>query len=139
MPTVECMGESFEVWPEISAWAFADFAEILGKSKDDADEFDPATITAMMGLLKDVVVPEEWERFKAVTRAKRANFGQLMQVVKDTTAAQAGRPTSRPSDSSDGPLATELNSGLSSEDRALAESGLRPDQKLAVLRTRDVA
>ena len=139
MPQIECMGESFEVQSEISAWAFADFAEVLGKSKDDANEFDPATITAMMSLLQDVIVPEEWVRFKTVTRAKRANFEQLMKVVKDTTAAQSGRPTSRPSDSSDGPTVTAPNSGLSSEDRALAASGLRPDLQLAIVRSRDVA
>ena len=138
MPTVECMGESFEVQAEISAWAFADFADAMGKA-GDSDELDPRTITAMMSLIQDCIVPDDWERFKTVTRAKRASFQQLMQVTRDMAEARAERPTGRSSDSPDGPTSTEQKSGLSLEDRALEVSGLRPDLKLAVLRTRGVA
>lgn len=137
MPTVECMGESFEVHSEISAWAFADFAKATKGSDSDAVSTD--AVLAMMDLLQDCIVADDWERFKAVTRAKRASFEQLMAVVKDMTEAQAERPTGRPSDSSDGPTTTNLNSELSLEDKALERSGLRPDQKLAVLRARGVA
>lgn len=136
MPTVECVGETFEVHGTISAWGLADFAEATAAA-GDADM--AKSIAAMMTLLKDCIVETEWERFKTVTRAKRASFDDLFQIIKDMSSANAERPTGRSSDSSDGPTATGQRSGLSSEDRALEMSGLRPDQKLAVMRTRGVA
>ena len=138
MPTVECMGETFTVQSDISAWAFADFAEAMEKNSD-GDKFSAGTILAMMKLLEDCVIPDEWDRFKALTRAKRASFDDLMQVIKDMTAARAERPTGRSSDSSGGPEDTGLKSVSSAADKALEDSALRPDQKLAVLRARGVA
>lgn len=136
MPTIDCMGETFEVHPNISFWALSDFAEAMGQQDGSVDAKSFKVITA---LIQDCIVPDDWGRFEAVTRAKRAGVDDLMKVVTSMVEANAERPTGRPSDSSDGPVVTFPNSELSSADKALDESGLRPDQKLAILRTRGVA
>jgi hypothetical protein len=137
MPSIECMGESFEVHPTMSFWALNDFAEAMAMAGDDVVEAQ--SFKVITALIKDCIVAEDWQRFEAVTRAKRASVEDLMSVVTAMTAANAQRPTGRPSDSSDGPEGTALSSGLSAADKALAASGLRPDQKLAILRAREVA
>lgn len=135
MPSIDCLGESFEVWPEISAWAFADFAAKM--EKDDSEAAGAGAVLATMALLKDCVIPEDWDRFEAHTRAKRASFEDLLAVIKSMTSKQAERPTVRSSDSSDGPLVIDQNSESNSDDSTLTR--FRPDQKLAALRSLGVA
>lgn len=131
MPKLDWLGESFDVQDEISAIAMGDFA--VAAAGDD-DKGSIATMAAMMGLLKDCVMPEDWQRFREVAVAKRAGFDALMEFVKDLITAQSERPTTQPSDFTDGLPATELKSVSSSADKVSQAFPGRPDKQLAVLR-----
>lgn len=135
MPTIQFYGEEFQVESEVSQFALMEFAEAAA---DGQDGDTMQGMASMLRLIQSAVAPDEWVRFRASARKNRADAASLTEVIKGAFGSTE-RPTGRSSDSSDGPLVTAPRSELSSEDRALEASGLRPDQKLAVLRSRDVA
>lgn len=132
MPTVTCMGESFETWPSISAMAYVDFARSM---KTDENSVSPDSVLALMDLLQDCLLPEEWDRFQQVTRSKRAGFEDLMNVIKAMVEAQADRPTGQPTDSSAGLPTTDQKSESTSANKVVDMFPGRPDKQAAVLRT----
>lgn len=133
MATAVFMGDSFNVQDEISAIAMGDFA-VAAASTEGEDKNSLPAMAAMMGLLEDCVMPEEWQRFRKVAKAKRAGFDDLMKFVGEIMVASAERPTGQPSDSTDGLPTTELKSVSSSADKVTQAFPGRPDKQLAVLR-----
>ena len=131
MTAVDFLGESFEAQPP-SAVALMDFAEIAA---DGTESNQMAGIVAMKTLLRDCFEPAEFDRFWAVARKQRADGEKLMAFIAALASGEAGRPTQRSSDSSDGP-----SDILPSSESRLAElaterwSG-RPDLVLAATRS----
>lgn len=65
----------------------------------------------MTGCLPD---PGQWARFEQAAVRNHAQADELMAVCSAVFAAVAGRPTSRPSESSDGPWTTGAESTVNS-------------------------
>src|SRR5258705_616354 len=68
---------------------------------DVADEVGVALATHRF--LQEQVHPDDWDEFLRIAQANRQINRDLLQVARNIVAAVAGFPTSRPSDSSDGP------------------------------------
>lgn len=117
MSTVELCGESFRVAERISSLAVMRFAK-LAKQGVDADTM--AGAAALYEVLEQCIDPADWSRFEEVADRERVGGDELLGVVRAAFAEVAGRPTSRPSDSSDGPRIIEPSStaGSSSPDTA---------------------
>jgi hypothetical protein len=91
-------------------------------------------MVACYELLRECIAPEDWEAFQRAATETKAQGDELLGVVRDVMRELTGRPTSRPSDSSDGPTATPPNSEGDSYLRVvrrLEEQG-RPDQAAMV-------
>jgi hypothetical protein len=85
------------------------------------------------GLLEKCIVPADWRRFDKLADEKDATAEQIMDVIKAAFEQVAERPTSLPSDSSDGQISTEPKSESNSAVKDSVLSG-RPDLQLAVMR-----
>jgi hypothetical protein len=77
--------------------------------------------------------PADWRRFDKLADEEDATAEQIMDVIKAAFEQVAERPTSLPSDSSDGQISTEPKSGSNSAVKDSVLSG-RPDLQLAVMR-----
>jgi hypothetical protein len=95
-------------------------------------------MAAMYDLLKSCIADHEWDRFEQVADENRVDGDTLFEVVKDTFAVLAGRPTSRPSDSSDGPTPTSTSSTDASSSRAIGRLEGKGRGDLALLVTQHV-
>jgi hypothetical protein len=72
-----------------------------------------------MDFLRAVIHADDWERFRATAKKNRAQVARdLMPVVVAAFVQPTDRPTSRPSDSSDGPKTTKRNSAAGSSPRS---------------------
>lgn len=139
--TVEWLGEEFHVAERVGHLALMRFAHL---ADGGADTRSMESLAAMYDLLEQTVHPDDWRRFERHANAQRADTDQLFQMVKDVFAVLAGRPTGRPSASSDGPRITEPNStdDSSSPDTdhpmvtVLNDKG-RPDLALMVRRAQE--
>lgn len=80
---------------------------------------------SVYALIRAVVDPGDWPRFEKTANAHAADTAELLDVCTAVLVHFAGRPTVRPSDSSDGPPATTENSKGDSSSRA-ARLGLVP-------------
>lgn len=128
------MGEEFAIADKIGLMPLLKFAKAAQSGLDSADMEGMA---AMLDLLQQCIADEEWARFQDHATKTRADDNELMQVIKDVQTILTARPTSRPSDSSDGPQQT---APISAEDssslevvRRLKSKG-RPDLAMAVYR-----
>jgi hypothetical protein len=100
-------------------------------TRDEANDLPPEAAEA-------VQVFGGWDEFEAHATIERADDpAELFGVVQKVMALLTERPTSQPSDSSDGPKLTEAISGEDSSSlevvRRLKSQG-RPDLGMAVLR-----
>jgi hypothetical protein len=129
--TVEFAGDSFRMGEKIALMALMRFAKVA-KSGTDADSLDG--LTSMYELLEQCLHAEDWERFQQKAVEVKADGDELMQVVSDVIATLSGRPTSRPSGSSDGPTVTKPKSEDDSYLRVVKrlEDEGRPDQAYMV-------
>ena len=129
-PTVYFNGQSFEVTDpgSMPMMRFARFA----RTGIDSDDYEG--MAAMYDLLKACIAPAAWDRFERVADESKCDGDTLFGVVRDTFAVIAGRPTSRPSDSSDGSPTTGTRSTAGSSSRVIKrlESEGRPDLALLV-------
>jgi hypothetical protein len=99
-------GESFAVADKIGWMPLMRFA-VLAKQGVDTDDMDG--LVAVHDLLRACIADQDWERFQAHADKVRAGE-ELLQVVTQAVALITERPTSQPSDSSDGPLTTSAPS-----------------------------
>lgn len=134
MSTVEFFGETFTLNTSVSADAMTEFAQ--ASSDASTNKLTMAAMVTVRDLVWDCIVPSELERFKTVSKQNRASVDDWMEILDATVAHETGRPTGRPSDSSDGPPVTEPKSVVSYDDRGLERLAGRPDLQLAVLHTR---
>lgn len=111
------------------------FAQI---AKRGADSDDMDGLAALRDLLDAVLNPEDLPRFDRVADEHDAGGDDLMAVATECIKVISERPTSRPSDSSDGPQTTSGSSaaGSSSPVTVLERKG-RPDLALLVGRAQE--
>ena len=108
---VEFMGGQYRIADRIGLMPLMRFAHAARKGTN-AEDLEG--LAAIYDMLRDCLDPEDWSRFERDATDKKAEAEQLLEVVSDTIEILAARPTSRPSDSSDGPLPTSPNSTGSS-------------------------
>jgi hypothetical protein len=130
MAAVEFLGESFELRPKVSEYALLKFARAAAAG-EDGDTMEG--MASMLRLLEKCIVPADWRRFDKLADENDATAEQIMDVIKAAFEQVAERPTSLPSDSSDGQISTEPKSESSSAVKDSVLSG-RPDLQLAVMR-----
>lgn len=94
-------------------------------------------LVVMYDLLKACVHTEDWARFNELADTNAADDSDLWKVLEDITVKHSARPTSRPSDSSDGPSGIEPNSPSTPVSRAIAREAGRPDMQLAIVRAQE--
>jgi hypothetical protein len=92
--------------PSFGQLDFIDFME----SAASVDEDDPSAMVVIKDMLRKCVHQDDFEQFWKTARTERQSVTDLMEVVYAAVAAVAERPTSQPSDSSDGLLSDAPNS-----------------------------
>lgn len=132
MPEVEFYGESFGLVDSPNEFALMEFAE----SAESVEENTLAALSSMFRLLKDSIVSEDWNRFRALARKNRAGSETLMPVIFAVFEQTTDRPTSRPADSSVGPGTTVPSSVSQPADPAMERFAGRPDMQASLLATR---
>jgi hypothetical protein len=137
--TVEFFGERIRLAePEDCEFAMLEFAEAM----PGLDSGDVAAMGAIMRVLKAAVHDDDLPRFLDLARKNRAQVERdLMPVIVAVFDRDTDRPTSRPSDSSDGPARTEPSSVVDSSSRVIArlEQQGRPDLALVVAQAQGLA
>jgi hypothetical protein len=134
-PQVFLCGQGFDVAPHVGAMPLMRFAK-LARTGIGSEDFEG--MAAMYDLLKSCIADHEWDRFEQVADENRVDGDTLFEVVKDTFAVLSGRPTSRPSDSSDGPTPTSTSSTDASSSRAIGRLEGKGRGDLALLVTQHV-
>ncbi len=136
MPEVTFLSETFAVPDRMAALPVMRFADAAMRGAD-TDTFEGQA--AMYALLKSCFTEQDWERFEDIATRERATSDDLWAVVQEVFAAAAGRPTGRPSDSSDGPALTSESFAGDSSSRVVGrlEGQGRPDLALLVLKTQE--
>lgn len=118
MADVDFAGESFRTADRIGVMPLMRFAKVA-QAGVDANEM--AGLAAMYDLLEQCIDPADWLRFQAHADKVRADGDELMAVVKAVIEALSDRPTSRPSDSSDGPSTTSTSSLADSSSQVIVD------------------
>lgn len=116
IPMLKFRGESFGVAPVVGLMPLLRFAH-LAKQGIEADDMEG--LVAIYDLLKSVIADDEWERFQTFATDIRATGDDLMEAVADAIQLISSRPSSRPSDSSDGPSTTSPSSPEDSGSRVI--------------------
>jgi hypothetical protein len=131
---VSFMGAEFAIADKIGLMPVMKLAKA---AKSGLDSADMEGLAAMHDMLEQCIADDDWPRFEDHATKTHADHEELLQVVKDVTVILTGRPTSRPSDSSDGPKQTSPTSVEDSSSlevvRRLKSQG-RQDLGMAVLR-----
>ncbi|MGZ4663589.1 MAG: hypothetical protein ACXV5Q_00685 [Frankiaceae bacterium] len=117
MPSHELFGETFQLANEIGEFALMEFAE----AAEDVESNSLGAMAAVMRLLREAVLPEDWPRFRAVCRANKASAESLLPIVYAVFQQETDRPTQRPSDSSDGPVTIAPRSAVDSSSRVIQQ------------------
>lgn len=123
------MDAKFRMAEKIGRMPAVRFAKIASLGTDSSEL---AGMAAMYDLLKACVHPDDWHRFEEHADSTAASDDELWGAIRAVLREQANRPTSRPSDSSDGPSDTEPSSTSTPAGRAIARLDGRPDLQLAV-------
>lgn len=105
--TITFCGEQFELVEVMGAMAWMEYADAARRGVD-SDSMEGLAL--IFDLLKAAIVDEQWEHFRQVARDNRVDNAGIWAAMKDVLEVVAARPTSRPSDSSDGPVSTEPRS-----------------------------
>lgn len=136
MPEVSFCGETFALAERMSDLALMRFGRM---ASDGVDAESMEGLGAIYDLMEQAIDPSDWKRFQRVADRHRASTEQLMEVLGVAIAHSLGRPTGRPSDSSDGPSATEDSSTAASSSPVIArlEEQGRPDLALFVTRAQE--
>ena len=142
METVEFFGEQFALEDTMSEFALMEFAEV---AESGVGQNGMAGMAAILRLIRSCIVDEDAvdddgkpcapfgiQHFLASARKHRASHDDLIPVLDVAFNGVTERPTSRPSDSSDGPPSIALKSVSVSEDKGLELLNGRPDLQLAV-------
>lgn len=131
--TVDFHDEQYRITDKVGAMPLMRFSKLA--QSGDVSEQD--ALIAMYDLIEACFDPIDWERFQQAAMKHRADSDELMAVVSQVFLVLADRPTSRPSDSSDGPLTTAPSSTSTHVDRAIARLDGRPDLQLMVTKAQE--
>jgi hypothetical protein len=127
---VEWKGETFAIAEEVGVMSRIWFGKLASEGTD-SDELEG--LAAMSDMLEDSLADGEYPRFRAHARKVKASTAEILNLCRDTMAALAQRPTLRPSDSSDGPVAASETSSDDPVARVIARiPETRPDLRLIV-------
>ena len=127
-------GEEFQSVEQFPQMALLEFAHI---ANGGVDSNDFAGLAAMYELLEAAIEPSDWARFKKCAKVNKAQGEDLLNVVGEVISRTARRPTSRPSDSSDGPSTTAHNSTSTPAERAIEQLNGRPELQLLVMQAQE--
>lgn len=118
-------GETIRISYDFGEAAFVDWVDEYGQ----LGENDVKGMLATKRLMEQVVHPDDFEMFWRLARANKQTSVDLAGVFKAALEAMSERPTSRPSDSSDGPATTVPSSAGGSSQRVIDrfEAAGRPD------------
>jgi hypothetical protein len=136
MADVEFGGETFKRADAVGLMALMRFAHVA-KSGTDSNDLDG--LAAMYELLEQCIHEDDWQRFQKTALKVKAKGDDLMGVVRKVISGESDRPTSRPSDSSDGPIVIGQSSESEQPRPAYLrvvereEASGRPDRALMVL------
>lgn len=127
--TVELLGEKFRVSDRVGLMPLMKFA---ASAKKGAQSDDMEGLVAMLNMLKDCIIPGDWDRFEAHATEQKANDEELMAVVTRTMEILSARPTQRRSGSSSGRPSTSPSStdGSSPQRRPRGVEDLVPVEDL---------
>lgn len=126
--TFDFHGQTFTVADQLSQMALMDFGRI---AVTDVDANAIEGLAALHDVYESLLTEEDWPRFKALAKKERVSGDELNELLRLLMEAMSGRPTSRPSDSSDGPSPTGENSkGDFSSPEARKRLGLVPVNEL---------
>lgn len=126
---VSLHGQRFRLASNPNEYIFQKFVSLGAKTTDD-----PESLRVMFKFLRSCFTPEDWERFDSLCEETSTSGDDILGVIEQALEAWSGRPTRRPSGSSDGPQSTLANSTGDSSLRVMQrqiDKG-RPDLALAV-------
>jgi hypothetical protein len=130
---VQWKGQTYRLADKIGDAPIMDFAEI---AEQGIDSNEMRGLAAMKSLLRNCLTTEDFAKFWRHATEIRAGSDEMMALVKDTYEALSGRPTVRPSVSSDGEPSTVVSSEAASSSPVMrvidSIPASRPDLKLAV-------
>ena len=109
--TFKFYGEEFTVADRVGAMPLLRFA---AAAVSGADSAEAEGLSAMHDLLRDCLPADDWRRFQQVAEENKADGDELLAISRTVYQAISGRPTRRPSDSSDGPSSTGASSRVPS-------------------------
>jgi hypothetical protein len=99
-----------------------------------ADTQDMEALAAMYDLIQQCVAEDEWMRFQSHATKVKAGDAEFMEFVRTAMEVMSKkRPTTRSSDSSDGPRRMSTKSTDDLPSRVATRLDGRPDLQLAVL------
>jgi hypothetical protein len=129
-------GERFELTERPSKMALMEFASV---AVTGADSESLEGLAALHNLLQECIGEAEWPRFKALAREHKSDDVALFGVVNSVFEAYSEIPTTRPSDSSDGPENTSPRSegDVFSRSKAALEAKGRPDLAVVVMQAQE--
>jgi hypothetical protein len=131
--SVEFLGEQFEIPERINKRLMVKFAALAAKgAKSDDGEGN----VVMDRVLDQLVRPEDLDRFNDLCDRERPQDEELLEFIGKAFSVLAERPTSQPSDSSDGHVTTPLKSVPPPADPAMDALAGHPDMQVALMRTR---
>lgn len=100
----------------------------------EAAETNATILDALHNVLTTLVHPEDVDECWRLARLHRQGLEDIATFSQTLLGALTDRPTSLPSDSSDGQATTDTSSTDDSSSRALRALDGRPDLQIAVLR-----
>lgn len=116
-------GETFTMPDRTGSMALMRFAHIA--EQDQLTDLQEAA--AIFDLLEATVNPADWDRFQRHAMKTRATTEELVLIAAQVIREVSLRPTSRPSDSSDGPPVAAQSSTSPHAERAIGRLAGRPD------------
>lgn len=96
-------GETFAMRDRVGLMTLMQFAAVAVKG---VEVDDMEGLVAVYRMLEDCITEDDWTRFQEHARKVGASEDDLLAVVRKAMTVIGGRPTGRPSDSSDGPSST---------------------------------
>lgn len=99
MAEITFLGEKFQILDQANEFALMEFAS-AAQEVDEENSLE--ALATIYRLIQATIVPEDWKRFRAHAREKRATVDQLMEIAVDVFEAASENPTQQPVVSSDG-------------------------------------
>jgi hypothetical protein len=125
-------GVTFVAGGSISMMDISEFARLASQGLDSKS---PQAVAFLADVYLSLLGPEQYRLFREHTRKHRTDPAVLMEILNDLVAGaveeEAGRPTGRSSDSSDGPPTTPATQTVVSFSRGTVET--RPVEETPAL------